>query len=133
MGLSSHPEGGCDKKTEAQDVAGVFDALKVGDVDVVGHDIGNMVSYSFTAQFPNRVRRLVLMDAPVPGLGEAWEWLKVNPSTWPFHFYGPDEERLVAGRERIYLDRFWNEMAADPKRIDEATRAHDQPPPSGPV
>ncbi|MDB5445288.1 MAG: alpha/beta hydrolase [Phenylobacterium sp.] len=33
-------------------------------------------------------------------------------------------ERLVAGRERIYLDRFWNDFAADPRRITEATRAH---------
>lgn len=24
---------------------------------------------------------------------------------------GPDMERLVEGRERIYLDRFWNEFA----------------------
>ena len=27
-------------------------------------------------------------------------------------------------RERIYLDRFYNELAADPKKIDEATRQH---------
>ncbi|WP_395403021.1 alpha/beta fold hydrolase [Pseudoduganella sp. UC29_106] len=33
-------------------------------------------------------------------------------------------ERLVAGRERIYLDRFWNEFAGDPKKVDEATRVH---------
>ena len=32
--------------------------------------------------------------------------------------------RLVAGRERIYLDRFWNELSADPNKIDEATRRH---------
>jgi hypothetical protein len=31
---------------------------------------------------------------------------------------------LVAGRERIYLDRFWNEFAGDPSKIDEATRVH---------
>jgi pimeloyl-ACP methyl ester carboxylesterase len=33
-------------------------------------------------------------------------------------------ERLVAGRERIYLDRFWNEFAGDRSKIDEATRVH---------
>jgi pimeloyl-ACP methyl ester carboxylesterase len=31
---------------------------------------------------------------------------------------------LVAGRERIYLDRFWNELSVDPKRFDEAKRQH---------
>jgi pimeloyl-ACP methyl ester carboxylesterase len=33
-------------------------------------------------------------------------------------------ERPVAGRERIYLDRFWNEFALHPDRIDEAKRRH---------
>jgi uncharacterized RmlC-like cupin family protein len=33
-------------------------------------------------------------------------------------------ERLVAGRERIYLDRFWNEFSADRRRFDEASRSH---------
>jgi hypothetical protein len=33
-------------------------------------------------------------------------------------------ERLVAGRERIYLDRFWNEFSATPKRFSEAARQH---------
>jgi pimeloyl-ACP methyl ester carboxylesterase len=39
-------------------------------------------------------------------------------------FRGPDVERLVAGRERILLDRFYNELSANPKGIDEATREH---------
>ena len=43
---------------------------------------------------------------------------------WHFNFRGPDVERLVAGRERIYLDRFWNELSANPPAIDEATRQH---------
>ena len=33
-------------------------------------------------------------------------------------------ERLVAGRERIYLDRFWNEFSANPSRFSEAAREH---------
>ena len=40
------------------------------------------------------------------------------------NFRGPDEERLVQGRERIYLDRFYNELSADPKAIDAETRDH---------
>ncbi len=43
---------------------------------------------------------------------------------WHFNFRGPDEERLVQGRERIYLDRFYNELSADPKTIDAETRDH---------
>ena len=72
MGLSSHPASGYDKKTEARDVAQVLDHLKIGPVELVTHDIGNMVGYAFAAQNPGRVERWVVMDAPLPGIG-SWD------------------------------------------------------------
>jgi len=123
LGLSAKPKGGFDKKTQGEDVAGVLDALHVSKADVVTHDIGNMVGFAFAMEHPDRVRRFVLIDAPVPGVGP-WEEILKNPLLWHFRFGGPDMERLVAGRERIYLDRFWNEFSADPKHFDEASRAH---------
>jgi pimeloyl-ACP methyl ester carboxylesterase len=123
MGLSSKPAGGYDKKTQGHDVAGLLDALKVGRVEVVAHDIGNMVAFAFAAQDRKRVTRLVLMDAPLPGVGP-WDEIIKNPLLWHFRFGCPDMERLVAGRERIYLDRFWNEFSANPKNFDEASRDH---------
>jgi pimeloyl-ACP methyl ester carboxylesterase len=123
MGLSSHPEGGYDKKTQAGDVARVLDKLKIQKADLVTHDIGNMVGYAFAAQFPERVTRWVIIEAPLPGIGP-WDEIIRSPALWHFNFRGPDVERLVKGRERIYLDRFWNELSANPKAIDEATRRH---------
>jgi pimeloyl-ACP methyl ester carboxylesterase len=123
MGLSSQPAGGYDKKTQARDVAGVLDALKLDRVALVSHDIGNMVAYAFAAQFRERVTRWVVMDAPLPGIGP-WDEILKSPMLWHFNFRGPDMERLVAGRERIYLDRFYNELSANPAAIDEATRDH---------
>jgi pimeloyl-ACP methyl ester carboxylesterase len=123
MGLSAHPDTGYTKKNEAADIAGVMDALKVDKAMLVTHDIGNMVGYQLAAQYRNRITKWVVIDAPLPGLGN-WAAQLSNPKTWHFNFHGPDEERLVAGRERIYLDRFWNELSDDPKRIDEATRRH---------
>ena len=69
MGLSSHPSDGYDKKTQGGDVAGVLDALKIGKVDLITHDIGNMVGYAFAAEHPDRVTKFVSMDAPLPGVG----------------------------------------------------------------
>jgi pimeloyl-ACP methyl ester carboxylesterase len=123
LGLSSKPVGGFDKKTQAGDVAGVLDKLGIDRADVVAHDIGNMVAFAFAGMHPERVRKLVVIDAPVPGVGP-WEEILNNPLLWHFRFGGPDMERLVAGRERIYLDRFWNEFSADPKRFDEPSREH---------
>jgi pimeloyl-ACP methyl ester carboxylesterase len=69
------------------------------------------------------VSHFVIIDAPLPGVGP-WEEILKNPLLWHFRFGGPDMERLVAGRERIYLDRFWNEFSANPKRFSEASRRH---------
>jgi pimeloyl-ACP methyl ester carboxylesterase len=123
MGLSAHPDTGYTKKNEAVDVAGVMDHLKIDKADLVTHDIGNMVGYALAAQYPARITKWVVIDAPLPGVGN-WAAQLSNPKTWHFNFHGPDEERLVAGRERIFLDRFYNELSDDPKRIDEATRRH---------
>jgi pimeloyl-ACP methyl ester carboxylesterase len=112
MGLSSHPASGYDKRTQAADVRAV-----------VGHDLGTMVAYAYAARYPEKTEKLVVMDAPVPGI-PPWDDLVRHPLLWHFSFGGPDAERLVAGRERIYLDRFWNEFASDPTKIDEATRVH---------
>lgn len=123
LGLSAHPADGYDKKTQAGDVVGALDQLGIAHADLVTHDIGNMVGYAFAAQYPGRVTRFVLMDAPLPGIGP-WDEIIRSRALWHFSFGGPDAERLVAGRERIYLDRFWNEFSADPRTFGEALREH---------
>ena len=123
MGLSSHRVDGYDKRTQAADIRAVLTHLGIDRAAIVGHDIGNMVSYAYAARYPDKTEVLVVMDAPVPGI-PPWDDLVRNPLLWHFSFGGPDAERLVAGRERIYLDRFWNEFAGDPSKIDEATRVH---------
>src|SRR5262249_29140747 len=123
MGLSSHPATGYDKRTQAADVRAVLTHLRLDRAAIVGHDIGTMVAYAYAARYPEKTEKLGVMDAPVPGI-PPWDDIVRNPLLWHFSFGGPDAERLVAGRERIYLDRFWNEFAGDPAKIDEATRVH---------
>src|SRR5438045_6869853 len=93
MGLSAHPDTGYTKKNQAVDVAGVLDHLKVDKADLVSHDIGNMVGYAFAAQYPKRVTRWVVIDAPLPGIGD-WDNIIRSPLLWHFNFRGPDMERL---------------------------------------
>ena len=123
MGLSAIATTGFTKKNQAEDIAGVMNALGIQRADIVGHDIGNMVAFAFAQAYQHRTSRLVVMDAPVPGVGP-WEEVLKNPLLWHFRFGGADMERLVAGRERIYLDRFWNDFSADPKRFSEDARRH---------
>ncbi len=123
MGLSSHPAHGYDKRTQAADIRAVLTHLRIERAAIVGHDIGTMVAYAYAARYPDKTEKLVVMDAPIPGI-PPWDDLVRHPLLWHFSFGGPDAERLVAGRERIYLDRFWNEFAGDPAKIDETTRVH---------
>src|ERR1700704_2481760 len=121
IGRSSKPAGGYDKKTQAKDIRAVVTGLRFDRTYIVAHDIGNMVAYAYAATYPDKVLRLVVMDAPIPGV-EPWTEILQNPGVWHFNFHGPDAERLVAGRERIYLDRIWNDFTGDPGKPDEATR-----------
>ncbi|KJZ63327.1 alpha/beta fold hydrolase [Pseudomonas fluorescens] len=123
MGLSSIPDSGYDKKTQAGDIRALLAALGIEHSVVIGHDIGTMVAFAYAARYPQLTDRLVVMDAPVPGI-PPWNDIVRSPMLWHFDFGGADAERLVAGRERIYLDRFWNEFAGDPTKVDEATRQH---------
>ncbi|HWW25378.1 MAG TPA: alpha/beta hydrolase [Caulobacter sp.] len=123
MGLSSKPAGDYAKMNQATDIANVLDDLGIDRADVVSHDVGNMVAFAMAEKYANRVNKLVVIDAPIPGIGP-WDEIVKSPQTWHFRFGGPDMERLVKGRERIYLDRFWNEFSADPNRFGEAERRH---------
>src|SRR6516225_4448251 len=123
MGLSSHPEGGYEKTAQARDMAAILDELGIQEIALVTHDIGNMVGYAFAALYPQRVTKWVVMDASLPGIGH-WDDQLKNPKVWHFNFRGPDVERLVAGRERILLERFYNDLSANPARSDEQTRDH---------
>jgi pimeloyl-ACP methyl ester carboxylesterase len=123
MGLSSKPASGYDKRTQAADVQAVLSKLGIDHAVIIGHDIGTMVAYAYAARYREKTEKLVVMDAPVPGI-PPWDSIVRLPVLWHFDFGGADAERLVAGRERIYLDRFWNDFAGDRTKIDEATRRH---------
>ena len=106
----------------AQDIHALAASLGFKRVAVVGHDIGLMVAYAYAAQYPGEVDRIVLMDAFLPGVGD-WANVWLLGDKWHFHFYGKTPLALVAGRERIYFEHFWNDFAADPSRsIPEAER-----------
>jgi pimeloyl-ACP methyl ester carboxylesterase len=115
FGRSSKPPQGYDKKSMAQDIHALASSLGLKRVRIAGHDIGLMVAYAYAAQYPAEVERIVLMDAFLPGVGN-WENVWLLHDKWHFNFYGETPLKLVAGRERIYFEHFWNDFAADRKK-----------------
>jgi pimeloyl-ACP methyl ester carboxylesterase len=102
-------------------MAGVLDALSIEKVNLVTHDIGNMVGYALAAQYPSRVTRFVLIDAPLPGVGP-WEEISRIRCSGTSDLAGPTWKGWSKGRERIYLDRFWNEFSRH-RRVSAKPRA----------
>ena len=121
-GGSAKPATGYDKTTMAVDIYELTSSLKLDRVTIVGHDIGLMVAYAYAAQFREATERVVLMDAFLPGIGN-WKDVWLLRDLWHFHFYGEVPLALVKGRERTYLEHFWNDFAADRKHsVPEADR-----------
>jgi pimeloyl-ACP methyl ester carboxylesterase len=122
IGDSEIPANGLDMKAAAIRIHALARSLGVEKARVVGHDIGLMVAYAYAAQFPAEVEKLVVMDAFLPGVGD-WGAVYNNPGIWHFRFNGPTPEALVQGRERLYFEYFWNDLAADKTRsLPEADR-----------
>jgi pimeloyl-ACP methyl ester carboxylesterase len=121
IGGSSIPRDGLNIKDAAARVHALVKQLRLGNAAVVGHDIGLMVAYAYAAQFRKDVRRLVLMDAFLPGVAP-WDTIYNSPAIWHFRFHGPIPEALVRGRERTYFEHFWNFAANRTRSISQADR-----------
>ena len=123
LGDSSRPATGYDKKTIAADIRELVKSLGYQKIDLVGHDIGLMVAYSYAAQYPTEVEKLALLEAPIPGIGDIWEKIYTTPALWHFHFVkSPIALELVKGRERIFLEHFWQTLSPHPETFSEAER-----------
>jgi len=108
MGRSDKPAGGYDTGSLAQDLVGLMAALGHTRFAVVGHDIGMWVGYALASDHPERVSRLAVMDANIPGVLPSpplFSEAALNRRLWHFAFNRLDtlNERMVAGREEIYF------------------------------
>jgi pimeloyl-ACP methyl ester carboxylesterase len=117
-GSSFTPNGVYDMKTVAQHLHELVKRLGYTRILLVGHDIGLMAAFAYAAQYPQEVEKLILMDAPIPGIGDTWEKVYTNPTLWHFHFaFSPIALKLVEGRERTFLDHFWMSFSGNPDAV----------------
>jgi pimeloyl-ACP methyl ester carboxylesterase len=107
IGGSAATAGGYDAANMAEDVHQLAEHLHLEHVYLVGHDIGGMVAYAFARRYPETSRGVMMLDAPLPGLGP-WDAVKANRITWHINFQQTPglPEQLLAGREAIYLRYF---------------------------
>ena len=79
-GKSEKTKSGFDLQTLSRDLAGVVDVMATDDsVDILGFSYGCLVALRYAIDHPDRVRRLVLVDSPLPPKDyESERWLKAD-------------------------------------------------------
>ncbi|MFT5508571.1 MAG: pimeloyl-ACP methyl ester carboxylesterase [Hyphomicrobiaceae bacterium] len=132
LGDSSRPPTGYDKKTVANDIWQLM-STKLGhqSFDLVGHDWGGPTAFALAAAHPDAVKSLTIVDVVIPGDGGDFS---EGGRRWHHQFHiTPDlPEALIAGRERVYLQWFYQTFAYRPDAIDDAAldefvRTYSQP------
>lgn len=128
MGQSAKPEAGYDKKNMARDVYELVRSLGHDRVNIAGEDVGSWVAYNFAANFPDATLKAAFWGPGAPD--EVLRTLPVIPrpgelSAWHMTFNGLDRlpEKLLAGRYRILIDWYIDELSTDPSAFDETSRA----------
>lgn len=121
---------GYDKKNMALDLHELIKTLGIKQVDIVGHDMGLIIAYAYGALYPEETTHIVLMDGFIPGI-PGWEIpYNGNPATgttskWHFRFFGATAIKMIEGKERNYLDMFFDEFVYNdnPRLPDEVRDA----------
>lgn len=109
VGLSDKPSEGYDADTLSADMFALMDALGHEKFSMVGHDVGLWIGYVMAADRPDRIERIALGEAIVPGLSPSPPLLSderwVSDFLWHFNFNRAlgVNERLVEGREDVYF------------------------------
>ena len=113
------------------DVVAVIRDTGAAKATVVGHDWGGPTAYALAAAHPEAVKRLVIIDVPIPGCGSDFSQ---GGRRWhhQFHMTLDLPEALTAGREDVYLSWFYRTFAYRPDAINdvdlkEYVRTYSQP------
>jgi pimeloyl-ACP methyl ester carboxylesterase len=96
LGDSSKPPTGYDGNTVAEDIHQLVGKLGFKTIFLVGHDIGTVVAYPYAAAHPSEVKRLVVIESPIPGF-----FPPGRPPAWHIIFHQtPDVTRSPCRRKR---------------------------------
>src|SRR5579859_4355864 len=108
IGLSDKPSSGYDTASLASDLVALMDVLGHRRFTVYGTDVGMPIAYALAADHRDRVDRLVVSEAPLPGMAPSPPLFlppQLNERLWhlAFNQLPKVNEQLVTGREEIFF------------------------------
>jgi pimeloyl-ACP methyl ester carboxylesterase len=108
----------------ADDMLALIEALNLGPVGIVSHDVGAMVTQAIAQRAPDKLRGLFFFNCPYPGIGARWCAPKHLNDIWyqGFHQQPWAAELLATSREaiRIYFGNMLRTWAHDPASFTDA-------------
>ena len=127
IGLSDKPQHGYDTATLASDLVALMDALGHSRFALYGTDVGMPIAYALAADHRNRVDRLVVSEAPLPGISPSPPLFlppQLNERLWHLAFNQLPEinEQLVTGREDIFFGAEFDASAGTKKLPRDTVR-----------
>jgi pimeloyl-ACP methyl ester carboxylesterase len=133
LGDSEKPQTGFDKKTIAEDIYQLVKKLGYDKIYLVGHDWGGAVAYSYAAEHPEDVIKMIILDIFLPGFGyeEAGNFSPDGIWHLSFHAVRDLPERLIEGKEDVYLNWFYdwtyNQSALTAEAREEYIKQYSKP------
>ncbi len=118
FGDSSKPDNGYDGKTTSEDIYQLVSQLGFNKILLVAHDVGSQTAYSYAADHPSNVSKLVIMDFPFPGFLPA-SFGQNGPWWFAFSQVPNLPELLIHGKEKEYISWFSKELAYNPSAITD--------------
>ena len=120
IGLSDKPQDGYDTGTLASDLVKLMGALGHQRFALYGTDVGMPIAYALAADHPDRVERLVVSEAPLPGISPSPPLFLppvLNARLWhlAFNQLPVINEQLVTGREDIFFGAEFDASAGTSK------------------
>ena len=127
IGLSDKPQDGYDTATLAADLVALMDALGHPRFAMYGTDVGMPVAYALAADHPDRLDRLAVSEAPLPGISPSPPLFLpplLNERLWhlAFNQLPAVNEQLVTGREEIFFGAEFDASAGTNKLPNDAVR-----------
>ena len=127
IGLSGKPEDGYDTATLASDLVALMDALGHPRFALYGTDVGMPIAYALAADHPDRIERLIVSEAPLPGISPSPPLFlppALNARLWhlAFNQLPKINEQLVTGREEIFFGAEFDASAGTNKLPGYAVR-----------
>jgi pimeloyl-ACP methyl ester carboxylesterase len=124
LGDSEKPQTGYDKKTVAEDIYQLVKKLGYSKIYLVAHDWGGPVAYSYAAVHPEDIQKMIIIDVPLPGFGVE-EAAKFSPNgIWHLSFHAVRDlpEKLIEGKEDLYLNWFYDHYSYNQSAITSEAR-----------